>query len=257
MTAAPAAPPARELSPRAAEIVAVARRVLEAEGADALTMRRVGDELGMKAPSLYKHFPNKAAIELILIEQGLTEMGAALYEAIGRRAPANAVRPLLETYRAVARAHPNLYRLTTVGPLRRADLVPGLEDWAGAPFFLVTGDPYRAQALWSAAHGMVILELDGRYPPGSDLDRTWREAAEVFAAERSPRSAPAVMAASNPFSARSTSWVNWSWVRFPAAKTRTTDFPLRKVTVETEKSDPSVKYAPVRASPTSPASTRL
>ena len=92
------------------------------------------------------------------------------------------MRPLLTTYRDVARAHPNLYRLATVGRLRRDDLVPGLEDWAGAPFFLVAGDPYLAQAMWSAAHGMVILELDGRYPPDSDLDRTWREAAAAFAA---------------------------------------------------------------------------
>ena len=175
-------PAARQLSPRAAEIVAVARQVLETEGADALTMRRIGDELSMKAPSLYKHFPNKAAIELVLVEQGLTEMAHALYAAIGRRSPVNAVRPLLETYRAVARAHPNLYRLTTVGPLRRDELSPGLEDWAGAPFFLVAGDPYLAQAMWSAAHGMVILELDGRYPPDSDLDRTWRETAAAFRA---------------------------------------------------------------------------
>ena len=175
-------PAPRELSPRAAEIVAVAREVLEAEGPDALKMRRIGDELSMKAPSLYKHFPNKAAIELVLVEQGLTEMAHELYDAIGRRSPVRAVRPLLETYRAVARAHPNLYRLATVGPLRREVLSPGLEDWAGAPFLLVAGDPYLAQAMWSAAHGMVILELDERYPPGSDLDRTWRQTASAFRA---------------------------------------------------------------------------
>ena len=48
-------PSLRELSPRAAEIVAVARQVLEAEGPDALTMRRIGDELSMKAPSASRH----------------------------------------------------------------------------------------------------------------------------------------------------------------------------------------------------------
>jgi AcrR family transcriptional regulator len=175
-------PAPRELSARAAEIVVVARKVLEAEGPDALTMRRVGEELSIKAPSLYKHFPNKAAIELVLVEQGLAEMGGALHDAIrgAIRGRARAVRPLLSAYRAVAVAHPNLYRLATVGPLRRDELVPGLEDWAGEPFFVVAGDPYLAQALWSAAHGMVILELDGRYPPGSDLDRTWREAGAAF-----------------------------------------------------------------------------
>jgi AcrR family transcriptional regulator len=175
-------PAPRELSARATEIVAVARRVLESEGADALTMRRVGDELSIKAPSLYKHFADKAAIELVLIEQGLTEMAHALYAAIARRSRATAVRPLLDAYRAVALAQPNLYRLATVGALRRDQLVEGLEDWAGEPFFLVAGEPYLAQALWSAAHGMVILELDGRYPPDSDLDRTWRETSAAFRA---------------------------------------------------------------------------
>jgi AcrR family transcriptional regulator len=178
--ASEAAPAPRPLSDRAAEIVATARRVLEAEGPDALTMRSVGDELGMKAPSLYKHFTDKAAIELVLVEQTLVEMGQSLRDAIHGRAPVSAVRPLFDTYRDVARAHPNLYRLATVGPLRRAELVVGLEDWAGEPFFLVAGDPYLAQAVWSAAHGMVVLELDGRYPPDSDLDRTWREAAAAY-----------------------------------------------------------------------------
>ena len=57
----------------------------------------------------------------------------------------------------------------------------GLEDWAGEPFLLATGDSHRAQALWSFAHGMVILEIDGRFPEHSDLDRTWRAGAAAFA----------------------------------------------------------------------------
>jgi hypothetical protein len=83
-------------------------------------------------------------------------------------------------YRRYALAHPNLYRLATAGPLPRAELPEGLEDWAGEPFFLVTGDPSRSQALWAFAHGMVVLELDGRFPAGSDLDHTWAEGAAAF-----------------------------------------------------------------------------
>ncbi|HUY30028.1 MAG TPA: WHG domain-containing protein [Acidimicrobiales bacterium] len=45
---------------------------------------------------------------------------------------------------------------------------------------MVTGDASLAQALWSFAHGMVVLELDGRHPPGSDLDATWRAGADAF-----------------------------------------------------------------------------
>ena len=92
-------------------------------------------------------------------------------------------RPLLNlllTYRAYSLGHPNLYRLATRGPLDRQRLPEGLEEWAGNPWFVVTGDPSSAQALWSLAHGMVILELDDRYPKGSDLDATWRAGAAAF-----------------------------------------------------------------------------
>ena len=48
--------------PRAAQIVACARTLIEQGEGDRLTMRRLGDELGIQAPSLYKHFPDKQAI---------------------------------------------------------------------------------------------------------------------------------------------------------------------------------------------------
>jgi AcrR family transcriptional regulator len=174
------APGPRELAPRAGELAVAARRLLEEEGPDALTMRRLADALTIRAPSIYKHFDGKPAIELVLVEQGLTAMGAALREAIHGRSPADAVGPLLAAYRRTATDRPNLYRLATVGPLPREDLVPDLEDWAGEPFLLVMGEPYLAQVVWSAAHGMVSLEIDGRYPPDTDLDHTWAEARDAF-----------------------------------------------------------------------------
>jgi AcrR family transcriptional regulator len=175
------APPARTpRSARAAEIVAAARRLLEAEGAEALTMRRVADELGIRAPSLYKHLPDKAAIESALVEEAFAELGGALHDAVdrpGRRPP---VAALLAEYRRQALANPNLYRLTTAGRLDRTAQPPGLEDWAGEPFLRVTGEPHRAQALWAFAHGMVILEIDDRFQDASDLDRTWKQGAAAF-----------------------------------------------------------------------------
>ena len=186
MTAIPEVTPR---SGRAAAIVAAARRILEDEGADALTMRRLAAAVGIRAPSLYKHFPTKRAVEAALIEQGLIELGGALHASLAAAATTTttgrrgAVRCLLDAYREAARANPGLYRLATTGPLPREDLPPGLEDWAGEPFLLATGDPWRAQALFSFAHGMTILELDDRFPPGSDLERTWEAAAETFSGE--------------------------------------------------------------------------
>lgn len=83
--------------------------------------------------------------------------------------------PALATaYRAYAMAHPHLYRLTTEHPVDRTSLPPGLEQRAAAPLFrAVGGDQERARAAWAFAHGMVVLELNGRFPPGADLSAAW------------------------------------------------------------------------------------
>jgi AcrR family transcriptional regulator len=170
----------RDRKRRAAEIIAAARRLLENGGRGALTMRRVADELGIQAPSLYKHYGSKAELELALLTDAMVEIGHASHEAVDAGGDEPALVRLLETYRRYSRSHPHLYRLATAGPLAREGLPPGLEEWAGHPWYVVTGDPSLAQALWSFAHGMVILELDGRYPPGSDLAATWAAGAKAF-----------------------------------------------------------------------------
>jgi AcrR family transcriptional regulator len=174
----PLLPAARKGRP--AEIVAAARQLLGQDGRDALTMRRLAGVLGIQAPSLYKHFPDKAALELAIIEDVLVDIGEASHAAIHSCGPDHGLERLLEVYRRHGLSHPHLYRLATEGPLARQDLAPGLEEWAGNPWYVVTGDPFLAQAVWSFAHGMVVLELDGRYPPDSDLDATWRAGAGAF-----------------------------------------------------------------------------
>jgi AcrR family transcriptional regulator len=170
--------PARE--GRVAHIVDAARAVLAAEGVQALTMRRIAAELNIQAPSLYKHLSGKHAVEDALIAEGLLQMGDALHRAMADAPPDHAIEALLVAYREVGRHEPNLYRLSTGRPLRREALPEGLEAWAGQPLFLVTGDPQMARALWAFAHGMVILELDGRFPPGADLDQAWRSGGRAF-----------------------------------------------------------------------------
>lgn len=168
---------------RAAEVIAAAGEILEAEGFEALTMRRLADELGIRAPSLYKHLPDKAALCSALVEQALAQMGTSLHATLDPDDPSGSVAALLGAYRVNGLAHPNLYRLATAGPLSRESLPDGLEEWAGTPFFLVTGEPHLAQALWAFAHGMVTLEIDDRFADSSDLDRTWAQGARAFGAQ--------------------------------------------------------------------------
>ncbi len=165
---------------RAVEIVATARHILEHDGPTALTMRRIADAMGIQAPSLYKHFPSKNTVEMALIEEALFEFGEVSHRALHESTPDTVIVDLLATYRRYCLGHSNLYRLCTTGYLDRDRLPAGLEEWAGNPWFVATGDPSVAQALWSFAHGMLILEMDDRYPPGSDLDLTWRAGAAAF-----------------------------------------------------------------------------
>ena len=179
--------PPSERSPRVADIVAAAHRLLEHEGPESLSMRRLAAEIGIRAPSLYKHFLGKAAVELALVEDALFEIGDVSHRAIHEPGSEGQLVSLVASYRRHSLAHPNLYRLATHGGLARGRLLRGLEEWAGNPWYVVTGDEHLAQALWSYAHGMVTLELDERYPPGSDLDRTWSAGAAAF--ERAARRA--------------------------------------------------------------------
>ncbi len=174
--------------PRVAQIAAAALAVLEAEGPAALTMRRLADQLGIKAPSLYKHLPSRDAVVLLLVDDALFEAGDVAHAALDRPGRRDPVTALLAAYRAFGRAHPELYRLVTGAGLAREGLTPGVEQWAGEPFFRATGEPHDAQALWAYAHGMVVLEIDQRFLPDSDLDRTWQAGADAFRAVSTGRS---------------------------------------------------------------------
>lgn len=170
---------ARQLSPRARQILKAARELLERDGWEGLSMRALGERVGVKAPSLYKHFSSKNALRAALAAEALAESGTRLH---GVLAAGGGVADLLMAYRDEAHRNPHLYRLATAGTLPRDELPPGLEEWAGEPFFLVMGgDPHLAQALWSVVHGMTILELDQRYPTGRAPDQTWQAAAALFA----------------------------------------------------------------------------
>lgn len=173
-----------QASPRAAQIVAVARELLDEGGIDAVSMRRVADRLGIRAPSLYKHLPDKQALENALISAGFDELKEAFSSPPGG-AREEALLWFAHSYRDFAVRRPHLYRLMTERPLDRAGLRPGVEDAAAAPLVeAVGGDEDLARAAWAFAHGMTILELNARFPAGADLDAAWTRGIVALAAAR-------------------------------------------------------------------------
>jgi AcrR family transcriptional regulator len=167
------APAMDRFRPRAREIVTVARQLLEDEGLDSFSMRRLADRLGVRAPVIYKYFASKSALVAALISVGFEEQ-AALFEA----ALTSSDHPLIAMagiYRAYGRDNPNLYRLMYDRDLDRPLLLPGSEERAVIPAVRAAGgDRDLARAAWAFAHGMTILELNNRFPADADLDAAWR-----------------------------------------------------------------------------------
>lgn len=131
-------------------------------------MRNLADRLGIRAPSLYKHVTGRQEIETLLAAEALEEIGAAL-------AAESDLAGMGRAYRVWARANPGLYRVATTRPLDRENLPEGVEQAAAAPLIeAVNGDRDRARAVWALAHGLTLLELDGRFPDDADIDAAWR-----------------------------------------------------------------------------------
>ena len=165
------------------EAVAAALLILEAEGEQALTMRRVADAVGVRAPSLYKHLSGRDELVAALQAEGLRAMGEAFDTALRRRSPMTRLTALAEAYRDLAVRRPALYRLTTGRRLVRDLLPAGLEDEVGGKLVeAVGGDGDLARAAWAFAHGMADLEISGRFPAGADLDAAWRAGVRALGA---------------------------------------------------------------------------
>ncbi len=145
-------------------------------------MRRLADRMGIRAPSLYKHFPDKGALELAIIVAGF-EQAADAFELAEREAgdvAADRLSAFVRTYRHFTGEHPHVYRLMTERPLPREQLPVGLEERTAAPLLRAVGDPARARAAWAFIHGLTLLELNDRLPTDGLTELAWQVGVEQF-----------------------------------------------------------------------------
>jgi AcrR family transcriptional regulator len=185
-THTPAQTATEELTPRAREIIAAARELLEEQGHEALSMRALADRLGIRAPSLYKHFASKEALEAALVALAFEEQATSFEAALDT--PDDPLAAIATAYRAYAHRHPHLYRLTTErGPDRTRAPVARTEERARAVAVRAAGgDAALARARWGFMHGMTILELNRRFPADADLEAAWQRGLDALLAS-SPR----------------------------------------------------------------------
>jgi AcrR family transcriptional regulator len=129
---------------RKANVVDGALALLDDTGLDGLTMRRLGEALGVRAGALYRHFPSKQALLDAMAERILESIDIALEPGPwDERGPvlAGRMRLALLRHRDGARvvagayttqAHSVLFGNTSAALLREAGLPPQQAAWAVA-----------------------------------------------------------------------------------------------------------------------------
>ena len=170
---------ARRASLTRSTVVAGALALIDREGLGALTMRRLGRELGVEAMSLYNHVRDKedlldAIVGLLASEVSLPGEEAGSW--------ADRMAELMRRYRGMGRRHPNALPLIALRPLRTPEaLEPYLEALELASAAI---GPYAARTmarvLASYANGFVLNEVAAAFTLPGDLDADFEHGVRVI-----------------------------------------------------------------------------
>ena len=177
--------------------------IIDADGAEALSIAALGRSMAMSAPAVYRYFPSRDALLAHLITRSYEQLAEAMTEAAGgRRTPRARVRLLVAAYREWALRYRRRYAMLfgqrtgglpgDPGPGTPLDqpmaLLVGLLEAVPdtAPAAGTSGDrtldgqlrewardrslpgttPRTARAaivIWTRIHGIVSLELTGMF----------------------------------------------------------------------------------------------
>jgi AcrR family transcriptional regulator len=95
-------------------VIAAALQLIDREGLDALSMRRLATELGVHAMSLYNHVPSRGVLLDGVVEAVLREGDASVASS---GAWDERIRERCRAFRAAALAHPNAFVLVLTRPV--------------------------------------------------------------------------------------------------------------------------------------------
>jgi AcrR family transcriptional regulator len=179
-----------------ADILAGATELLEETGSEeAVTLRAIARQVGISAPSIYAHFPDREAIVDAIVDDAFSDFNAAIQDACDAALAAGAgplarLRAGCAAYLQFAAERPNRYRLLferrdligdgsqPVPPIRTQSfdlLVGSLQACVDAGISASDDAAGDATAIWVAMHGYATLHalLPGFPWPESDtiLDR--------------------------------------------------------------------------------------
>jgi AcrR family transcriptional regulator len=154
-------------------IVTAAIAILDRDGLEGLTMRRLAEPLGVKAMALYHHFPNREALLDAIVGAVLAEARPTSGDTVNAGGGWPAV--LLAEGRALQRAlasRPNVAPLVTAARVEAA----GADGWRTEPAAAMADAGVPAPLAAAALDGVLALATGwlvtrpGPAAPGADPD---------------------------------------------------------------------------------------
>jgi AcrR family transcriptional regulator len=158
-------------------LVEEAVATIDREGVERLTLRGIGERLGVSRTALYRHFADKSELLAAVATEGFRMLRRKLEEAWDRGGgTVGAFDAMGVAYVRFALEHPSHYRVMFGANLERSD-DPNLHSEASGAFQalvdallvlqrngLVRSDPALALArfVWATVHGIAMLAIDGR-----------------------------------------------------------------------------------------------
>lgn len=173
------------------ELVSIARSMIEAGGAETLTVSAVAQSAGVKGPSLYKHFADRSALLRAVEINVLYELEAVLRSGTKGRTPRARLKNMAATYRKFAVERPHSYAviysrnafddpeiaaacLFAANPLLEELREAGIAETRILPL---------ARTLTAFLHGFVSMEIVHAFRLGGDINDAFDEGLETILRE--------------------------------------------------------------------------
>lgn len=171
-------------------VIERAAALLDAPDAGPLSFAALADDLGVRAPSLYKHVDGLAGLERGVMLRAKTELGHTLARATVGRSRGDAIRAMGHAYRDWALAHPGQYPLTITAPVagdtedeRASASVLEVVTGVLVGYGLEGDDAIDAiRFLRASLHGFLSLETSHAFGLPVDIERTFARTIDTVAA---------------------------------------------------------------------------
>ena len=170
------------------QLVAIARRLVDSDGAGALTVSAVAGRAGVKAPSLYKHFADRAALLKAVEIDILDELEATLRAGATGTTAGQRLRSMAATYRRFALEQPLRYGLIysrhafedpEIAAACYLSVKPLFEELAAAGLQQAEILPL-SRTLIAFLHGFVSMEIVKAFRLGGSIDAAFDEGLETI-----------------------------------------------------------------------------